>query len=754
MTDRERIAAARAVIAAARAAGRPALEEPEAKYLLALWGIAVPKGVRIDAAEPVESHLAGLDPPFAVKVIAPGILHKSDVGGVALALSDHAAVAAMRRAMLSSPALAGRPVAGFLVEEMAPRGHELAVGGFCDPRFGPVLMLGLGGIFVEVLSDVAFRLCPLTPGDARAMLGALRGRALLSGARGGIVADEKAILDVLLRLGGSDGLFPALADEIAEIDVNPLIASERGAVAADARIVLRERVADTLTHPALRAGSPLSRTAGEGAEPRRKPGEAGEGQEVLDRFAPLFFPQSIAVLGASAGGGAPANAVIRHIRGFGFAGPIYPVHPSAAAIEGLPAWPSLGALPQPVDYAFVAIAAAQVPAALRAAQGRVRFAQIMSSGFGEAEDGAAREAELVAAARAGGVRVIGPNCLGTHSPRGHLTFIAGMAQQEGAVGILSQSGGLAMDVMRRGQRRGLGFSGVVTIGNCADVTASELLEFLLADPETRVVGLYLEDAADGRRLFELMRDAEKPIVLLRGGRTGDGQRAALSHTGALASDERIWTALARQTGAALVDTLDEWIGALLAFQLLVPNRARPTGRVVLFGNGGGASVLAADAFARRGFAVAGFGAATRAALERLALPAGASVRNPIDVPANVLRRDEAAVARRILAAILDAGEADAVVMHLNMPVILSYRDSDMLGALIAAALAAGAGEAGRAHLILVLRSDGEPEIEAQKQECRRRALAAGIPVYDEIAEAAAALAALAQFERRRETEFE
>jgi acyl-CoA synthetase (NDP forming) len=198
----------------------------------------------------------------------------------------------------------------------------------------------------------------------------------------------------------------------------------------------------------------------------------------------------------------------------------------------------------------------------------------------------------------------------------------------------------------------------------------------------------------------------------------------------------------------LVDRLDEFISALLAFQLLVPRTARPSARVVLFGNGGGASVLATDAFARCGFALAAFDAPVRATLRGLDLPAGASVANPIDIPANILRRDEAAVAREILAAIHAADAADAVVMHLNMPVIVSYRDSDMLGALIAAALAAGAGDRDRAHLMLVLRSDGEPEIEARKEECRRRALAAGIPVYDEFEDAAAALAALAGFERR------
>ncbi len=271
-----------------------------------------------------------------------------------------------------------------------------------------------------------------------------------------------------------------------------------------------------------------------------------------------------------------------------------------------------------------------------------------------------------------------------------------------------------MDAMRRGRRRGLGFSGVVTVGNCADLGAADLLEFFLADPQTRVVGLYLEDAKDGRRLFELMAGAAKPIVLLKGGRSRQGRRAALSHTGALASDDRIWAALARQTGAALVDTLDAFVDALLAFQTLTPRPQRPTRRVALFGNGGGASVLAADYFARCGLDVAGFGAATAAALRRLALPAGSSVANPIDVPANILRRNNAEAAGHILEAVLANGEADAVVMHINMPVVLDYPQTDMLGNLIEAALQAARRHPGQAHLVLVLRSDGEPEIEEKK----------------------------------------
>jgi acyl-CoA synthetase (NDP forming) len=724
-------------ITKAREAGRRALDEPAAKAVLARWGIAVPRSARVGRDEPVDPAVAGLSPPFALKLVAAGVLHKSDVGGVALGLGDADAVEAARRTMLASPA--GRAVEGFMVEEMAPPGHELVLGGIRDPRFGPVVMLGLGGVFVEVLGDAVFRICPLRPEDARAMLAELRGAAILRGARGGVVADEEAIVDVLMRLGGAGGLFPTLAHEIAEIDINPLIVSASGAIAADARIVLGEPVAPAV--PLLPAPTqPPSNGLHSGG--RHGPG-------VLDRFAPLFRPRGIAVLGASAGGGAPANNFIRHLRDYGFAGPIYPVHPRADIIDGLPPFRSLAQLPEPVDYAFVAIAAPQVPAALREAAGRVRIAQVMSSGFAEAEGGSTREAELVAAAREGGMRLLGPNCLGTHSPRGRLTFIGGMPAEPGRVGIVSQSGGLAMDAMRRGRRRGLGFSGVVTVGNSADLGAADLLEYFLADPETRVVGLYLEDARDGRRLFELMADAEKPIVLLKGGRSREGQRAALSHTGALATDDRIWAALARQTGAAMVETLDGFVDALLAFQLLAPRPQRPTRRVALFGNGGGASVLAADHFARAELEVSGFGEATAAALRRLALPAGSSIGNPIDVPANILRRNNAEAARDIFDAVLAHGEADAVVVHVNMPVVLDYPRVDILGNLIEAALETGRRHPGQAHLALVLRSDGEPEIEAKKQAYRARALAAGIPVFDELPAAAGALAALAGFERRR-----
>jgi acyl-CoA synthetase (NDP forming) len=299
---------------------------------------------------------------------------------------------------------------------------------------------------------------------------------------------------------------------------------------------------------------------------------------ILQAFTPLFEPKTVAVVGASAKGGALPNVFIRRIREFGFRGEIYPIHPSAPEIDGLPAYRSLAETPQPVDYAYIAIGAAQIAPLLAGAAGRLRYAQVISSGFGEVEEGKDLQRELAAAARAGGARLIGPNCLGIYTPRGKVTFAEIGSREVGTVGVVSQSGGLGTDIIRRGYSRGLLFSGLVTVGNCADITPSDLIEYYLADAQTRVIGMYVETAQDGRRLFEILRaaGARKPVVILKGGRTKQGQMAAASHTGSLVGDERVWLALSRQTGCVLVDTLDQFIDTLLIFQALTPACSPPT----------------------------------------------------------------------------------------------------------------------------------------------------------------------------------
>ena len=234
---------AKELIDRARAERRSSLDEMSGKRLLADFGIAVPRSIVVQAADALDAKLAGLAPPFVVKVMSPGILHKSDVGGVRVGLQSIGDVRSAIAAMSANPAISAHPLDGFLVEEMAPAGQELVIGGLKDPQFGPLVMVGLGGIFVEVLQDVAFRICPIERIDALEMLDELKGKALLDGARGQRPVSKEAIADVLLKIGGPGGLFMSLADDIQEADLNPVILSERTAVAVDARFILTDRSA-------------------------------------------------------------------------------------------------------------------------------------------------------------------------------------------------------------------------------------------------------------------------------------------------------------------------------------------------------------------------------------------------------------------------------------------------------------------------------------------------------------------------------
>ena len=467
-------------------------------------------------------------------------------------------------------------------------------------------------------------------------------------------------------------------------------------------------------------------------------------------FTHFFEPRTVAVVGASARNPhALPNTFIRRIRDFGYAGEIYPINPTATEVEGLPCYKSLADTPKPVDYAYIGVSGAQIPAMLEAAKGRTQFAHVVSSGFGEVDEGKDLQAQLVAAARAGGMRLVGPNCMGLYSPRGRITFAEVGPWELGHVGVISQSGGLGTDIIRRGRARGVKFSALVTVGNCADVTPTEFVEYYFDDPQTHVIGLYLETAKDGRRLFDLLRarKAAKPVVILKGGRTQQGLAAAASHTGSLAGDDRVWVALSRQTGCVLVDTLDQFVDTLLLFQSVKPNATHPTKRITLFGNGGGTSVLATDYFARLGLDVMPFEQKAIDELAALGLPPGTSITNPVDCPVGTLSQDEGRVAEKILDIIYASGKPDAVVMHLNLSAFAGRVKPEVLDNLIAAAVRVQEKYPGQAHFMLALRSDGAPALEERKREFRTKALASGVPVFDEMSNAGHALAALAFHER-------
>ena len=714
------------LLALARAGGRNALNEMEGKMLLAGYGVNVPRSVRVADASEVDRRIADKTPPFALKVLSADILHKSDAGGVRLNLVDAASIKIAITEMTALPTIDAEAIDGFLIEEMAAPGREVVIGGLSDPQFGPMIMVGLGGVFVEVLKDVSFRLCPITERDAREMLDELRGKAILEGTRGEAPVSLDAIVDLLLKLGGKEGLLTCNGNDIAELDINPVIVSADEAVAVDAAIVLKP--ADTLAS---------------------KP-DAENGDSVTARFKALFAPETIAVVGASTTSSIIANTFIRRMKAYGYAGEIYPIHPKAEEIEGLKAYPSLGETPKPVDYAYIATRADRIPPLIGAAKGNVKFAQVISSGFREVEEGIALEAELLAQAREAGCRLIGPNCLGIYSPRGGVTFPVDAPKELGRVGVVTQSGGLGTDIIKRGQWRGLRFSGFVTAGNCADISPADLLEFYLEDPQTSVIGFYLEDIGDGRRFFDLLRNAStpKPLVLMKGGRSELGRMAAASHTGALADNMAAWNALCAQTPTVIVDTVDQFVNALLALQQLTVRPERPTKKVVLFGNGGGTSVLATDFFAARGLEVTPFPAHTRQTLGALGLPPGTSVANPIDTPVGTLQKEEGRVANQILDIVYETAAPDAVVMHLNLAAFVGRGDVDPIDNLFQAAVDIGQKYPGQAHFALALRSDGSAEIDDKKRAYRERALANGIPVFDELPDVADALAAMSHIEKR------
>lgn len=218
------------------------LDEIAAKALLRDYGIATPNGIRIDEEKIDFSELDQLRGPWAVKILSQDIKHKSDGGYVALSLGDTAQVETEIRRMKSLANESGHRIDGFLVEEMAAPGIEVIVGGFVDACFGPAVMFGIGGVFVEVLRDVTFRVCPLTCFDAEEMIDELAGRQVFDRVRGGVSVERQTLVDLILAVGGEDGIMLDHEEPIVEIDLNPVIVRDNSATAVDAFVVLDAKV--------------------------------------------------------------------------------------------------------------------------------------------------------------------------------------------------------------------------------------------------------------------------------------------------------------------------------------------------------------------------------------------------------------------------------------------------------------------------------------------------------------------------------
>jgi acyl-CoA synthetase (NDP forming) len=319
---------------------------------------------------------------------------------------------------------------------------------------------------------------------------------------------------------------------------------------------------------------------------------------------------------------------------FGYKGKIYPINPHATNLVGLTAYPSVNDIPDPVDYAIIAVPREAVPQAVTdCVRKGVRVVHVYTAGFAEAGDQEGRElqAELVKTIKGSNTRLIGPNCLGVYCPASGMTFYEGFAREAGPVAFISQTGVGGRRLISLANGKGLRFSKVVSYGNASDLDASDFLEYAAGDKETKFILLYIEGLKEGRRFFKLMREcaAEKSVVILKAGLSESGAGAVASHTASLAGTRHVWQAFYRQTGAIPVETLEEAAEQLVALVNLPPITGR---RIGLVGRGGGIGCLAADMCEKEGLKLPEFTPQTREQLSRITpASAGSSVRNPVEI---------------------------------------------------------------------------------------------------------------------------
>jgi acyl-CoA synthetase (NDP forming) len=354
--------------------------------------------------------------------------------------------------------------------------------------------------------------------------------------------------------------------------------------------------------------------------------------DVIAQIDGLFNSRSVAVVGV------PREMKVGRVfltalLDQGFGGKIYPVNPSAREIDGLTAYPSVAKIPGPVDLAIVLVPLEHSLEVVRqcAAKG-IKGAVLFTAGYSETgtRKGAALEQELVRVARKGGMRLIGPNGMGLYCPKTGLSFFPQVSKTPGPVGMISHSGSLTNILGMIAGQRDIRFSKVISSGNECDLTAADFLMYLGNDPDTGLIGAYIEGIHNGPYFLAALRQASliKPVILWKVGLTPQGSRAASSHTGALAGAPDIWQGVVRQTGAIPVVGFEPLVDALMGFSMLPVN---PGNRMAIVSGPGGLAVSAAEACGRQGIALADLSAQTRSSLARIITYSGTSLLNPVDV---------------------------------------------------------------------------------------------------------------------------
>ncbi|GAA3855078.1 acetate--CoA ligase family protein [[Pseudomonas] carboxydohydrogena] len=595
-------ASVRKVLDKVKADGRNSLTAPEGKLVCDAYGIAVPGEGLAKSADEATKLASKMGYPVVMKIVSPDILHKTEAGGVVVGVKDDGAAKAAYDQILANAKKykADAKIEGIQVQQMLQGGTEVIVGSITDDSFGKLVAFGLGGVLVEVLKDITFRMAPATKEDALSMLDGIQAKEMLHGVRGGDAVNRDALANIIVGVSQLVTDFP----EIVELDLNPVFATKKDAIAADVRIVVDFNY-----------------------KPKAAPRPDSEIVTAMNR---IMMPKSVAVIGASAEDGKIGNSVMKNLINGGYKGNIYPVHPKAADILGHKAYKSVKDIPGDVDVAVFAIPAKFVAGALtECGEKKIPGAVLIPSGFAEANEPELQE-EIVKIGKKYDIRLMGPNIYGFYYTPANLcaTFCTAF-DVKGSAALSSQSGGIGMAIIGFSRSAKMGVSAIVGLGNKSDIDEDDLLAFFEQDKNTNVIAMHCEDLKDGRAFANAARrvSKKKPVIVLKGGRTSAGAKAAASHTGALAGNDKIYEDVFKQSGVIRARSLRQ----LLEFARGVPLLPTPKGENVLIITGaGGSGVLLSDAVVDNGLSLMTMPADLDAAFRKFIPPFGAS-GNPVDI---------------------------------------------------------------------------------------------------------------------------
>ena len=595
-------AAVRRILQQVKTEGRTALTAPEGKIVCDAYGISVPKeGVATSAAQ-AASLARKIGFPVVMKIVSPDILHKTEAGGVVVGVKTAADAQKAYRQILASAKKYDKKakIDGVQVQQMLGGGQEVIIGAVTDPSFGKLVAFGLGGVLVEVLKDITFRLAPASKSDSLSMLDGIAAAEILRGVRGGEAVDRTALAGLIQNVSKLVSDFP----EIAEMDLNPVFATKKGATAADVRIVC-----DWNPAPA-----------------RYRPKQG----EIVRQMNRIMKPDAVAVIGASAEDGKIGNSVMKNLINGGYQGAIYPIHPKADEILGRKAYKSVKDVPGVIDVAVFAIPAKFVAQALiEVGEKEIPGAVLIPSGFAETGNVEGQK-EIQEIGRKYNVRLMGPNIYGFYYTWKNLCATFCTAYDfKGHAALSSQSGGIGMAIIGFSRSAKMGVSAIVGLGNKSDLDEDDLLTFFEQDDHTHIIAMHCEDLKDGRSFADVAKrvSKKKPIVMLKAGRTALGARAASSHTGALAGNDKIYDDVLRQSGVIRAKSLRD----MLDFARGVPVLPAPKGEnVVIITGAGGSGVLLSDACVDNGLSLMKMPPDLDQAFRKFIPPFGAA-GNPVDI---------------------------------------------------------------------------------------------------------------------------